>query len=95
MFRDVMDNLTENYHCMVIKNRVLSNQIEDVVFWYKAEMHEPFTIGGRDLWEYAQKNYNDHYESDEEKAELAQTGTKRYGKRRTKNQPTFIVSMED
>ena len=31
MFCDVMDNLTENYHCMVIKNRVVSNQIEDVV----------------------------------------------------------------
>ena len=95
MFCDVMDNLTENYHCMVIKNRVLSNQIVDVVFWYKAKLHKPFKIGKRRLWEYHENNYNSHYESDEEKAELAQTDYGKYKRGRKKNQPTFIVNMED
>ena len=45
MFCDVLDNLTEDYHCMVIKNRVTSSRIEDCVFWYKAKLHEkPFKV---------------------------------------------------
>jgi len=36
MFCDIMDNLTQNYGCMVINNRSLSNKIEDNIFWYKS-----------------------------------------------------------
>ena len=95
MFCDVMDNLTEDYHCMVIKNRVVSNKIEDVVFWYKAKYHDPFKIGTRDLWEFHDKNYNNHYESDEEKDEMMQSQQLAKRKGRGKNKTTFIVKMED
>ena len=64
-------------------------------FWYKAKLHKAFKIGKRSLWEYHQKNYNDHYESDEEKAELAQTDYSRVARGRRKNHTTFIVSMEN
>ena len=62
MFCDVLDNLTEDYHCMVIKNRVTSSRIEDCVFWYKAGIHEkPFKVGTPGLWKYHYNNYNEDY----------------------------------
>lgn len=76
MFCDALDDLTQNYHCMVIKNRVLSNKIEDVVFWYKAKRHKPFRVGQADWWAWAERNYNARYEEDEERAALeSQQGT--------------------
>lgn len=78
MFCDALDDLTQNYHCMVIKNRVLSNKIEDVVFWYKAKRHKPFRVGKADWWAWAERNYNAQYEEEEEE-ELLQRGGKKNG----------------
>jgi hypothetical protein len=51
MFCQVMDQCTENYECLVIDNTSKSNRLEEQVFWYKADPHEEFTIGSRELWE--------------------------------------------
>ena len=40
VFSKVMDSFTSNYECLVIDNTVRSNNIEDIVFWYKAELHK-------------------------------------------------------
>lgn len=93
MFCDVMDNLTEDYHCMVIKNRVLSNKIEDVVFWYKAKIHKPFRVGTDSLWRYAEQHYNDRYKSEEERQAMYGENKVEYTKR-AKTQPKFTVKME-
>lgn len=50
-FCQVMDQCTENYECLVIDNTSKSNRLEEQVFWYKADPHEEFTIGSRELWE--------------------------------------------
>jgi hypothetical protein len=71
MFCDALDDLTQDYHCMVIKNRVLSNKIEDVVFWYKAARHKPFKVGTDSWWRWAERNYNARYELEEEERQLA------------------------
>jgi len=72
MFCDALDDLTQDYHCMVIKNRVLSNQIDDVVFWYKAQRHpKGFRVGTRSWWNWAEKHYNTRYEEEEEEQRLA------------------------
>lgn len=90
MFCDVLDNLTEDYNCMVIKNRVTSSQIEDCVFWYKAKMHEkPFKVGTPGLWKYHYKNYNDNYQEEEELEALKRQSTRKYGKKRN---TTFVVN---
>lgn len=68
MFEEVMKACTENYECLVIKNRCISNKIEDVVFWYKADMHDSFKMGGKSYWGYHNNFYNEHYESDEDSA---------------------------
>lgn len=58
IFCQVMDSTTEDYECLVIHNSARSNKIEDQVFWYKAEQHEPFKIGAQKLWNYHQQNYD-------------------------------------
>ena len=58
MFCQVMDQVTENYGCLVIHNNAKSNKLEDQVFWYKAESHPDFRIGAREFWEHHSSNYS-------------------------------------
>jgi len=59
MFCQVMDQCTENYECLVINNNAKSNKLSDQVFWYKADPHPPFKIGGDQFWKYSKENYSD------------------------------------
>ncbi len=59
MFCQVMDQCTENYECLVINNNAKSNKLTDQVFWYKADAHPPFKIGGPQFWKYSNDNYSD------------------------------------
>jgi len=52
MFCQVMDQCTENHECLVVDNTSRSNNIEDMVFWYKADDHPDFKIGSAPFWEY-------------------------------------------
>lgn len=49
-FCQIMDQCTQNYECLVIDNTSQSNKLEDIVFWYKAEMHSDFRIGAQEAW---------------------------------------------
>lgn len=53
-FRTIMQNCTENRHCMVIDNTSLSNNIEDVLFFYRASLHGDFKVGCRAYWYFHQ-----------------------------------------
>lgn len=57
VFCDVMNQTTENYECLVINNNAKSNNLEDQVFWYKAEPHEEFKLGSPELWKFHSQNY--------------------------------------
>ncbi len=46
----IMDQCTQNYECLVIDNTSQSSNLEDCVFWYKAELHPPFRIGAPEFW---------------------------------------------
>lgn len=50
-FSSVMDQTTENYECMVIRNNTTSNKLSDQVFWYKAEMRPDFKLGSKEFWD--------------------------------------------
>lgn len=50
-FCQVMDQCTENYECLVIDNNVKSNQLQEQIFWYKAENHKDFKLGSKEFWE--------------------------------------------
>jgi len=56
MFCQVMDQCTENYECLVINNNAKSNKLEDQVFWYKANQHDDFKLGGDEYWKWAEQN---------------------------------------
>ena len=65
IFCQVMDQCTENFECLVINNNAKSNKIEDQVFWYKAEPHDDFRIGGKEFWNHHANNYNSRYNEEE------------------------------
>ena len=50
-FCTVMDQCTENFECLVIKNCAKSNKLHDQIFWYKAESHKDFRLGSKEFWE--------------------------------------------
>jgi len=50
VFCQIMDQCTENYECLVINNKVQSNKLEDMVFFYKAKMHDDFRVCTNEFW---------------------------------------------
>ena len=60
-FCDIMDQLTEEYHCVVIDNRKQSNNISDCVFYYKARLHSEFDFGCIEFKQWAEQRYNTSY----------------------------------
>ena len=50
VFNQVMNQCTENFECLVIDNKVQSNNISDIVFWYKAQ-DTNYKMCSQDLWE--------------------------------------------
>tara|TARA_R110002072_G_scaffold148918_1_gene296567 strand:- start:16 stop:855 length:840 start_codon:yes stop_codon:yes gene_type:complete len=60
-FCQVMDQCTENFECLVIKNNAKSNKLNDQIFWYKAESHKDFKLGSKEFWEISK-----HINSDDE-----------------------------
>jgi hypothetical protein len=63
-FKNIMDSLTGDYTALYIDNRSTSNNIEDCVFYYKADLSriDPnFKFGCKEFHEFADKRYNQNY----------------------------------
>lgn len=74
-FNTIMDTCTEDHACLVINNNSASNRLEDIVFWYKADIslgNIRFRVGNRGYWALADSCYKE--EEDETKKELNVTG---------------------
>ena len=65
MFCQVMDQCTENYECLVINNNSKSNKLQDQIYWYKADAHPDFKIGGAGYWEFNDKHFQESGGQDE------------------------------
>jgi hypothetical protein len=50
LFCDVMDQLTEDYGCLVLNMKTKSNKLSDQVFWWKAEETPPFRLCAPEHW---------------------------------------------
>ena len=61
-FCQVMDQCTENFECLVIKNNAKSNKLQDQIFWYKAESHKDFKLGSKEFWEISKDLHSDDEE---------------------------------
>lgn len=68
LFQSVLNQCTNNYEVLVISNNTRSNNISDVVFWYKAQIDlPPFKIGSREMWALSDEHCkNDSDDSDYE-----------------------------
>tara|TARA_X000001036_G_scaffold406491_1_gene415238 strand:+ start:783 stop:1628 length:846 start_codon:yes stop_codon:yes gene_type:complete len=55
-FRQVMNTCTEGWDAMVLDNTSKSTNIEDCVFWYRANPNRNFRIGSPELWKYNKHN---------------------------------------
>jgi hypothetical protein len=85
-FCQIMDQCTQNYECLVIDNTTQSNKLEDIIFWYKAEMHpEPFRIGAPEFWAHSAQHMRER--ETEEQANLAN------GARRLKGPAISVKKM--
>jgi hypothetical protein len=51
VFNQVMDQTTENYECLVVSKRSISNKIDDQVFWYKAKFGHKFRLCSPEIWQ--------------------------------------------
>ncbi len=63
-FNDIMDQVTNDYTALFINNRVQSNNIEDVVFYYKADLDripKGWKFGCDDFWEFHYKRSDPNY----------------------------------
>lgn len=50
-FASTMDACTENHECLLIDNTQKSNQITDIIFWYRADTNlPPFRLSSKKYW---------------------------------------------
>ena len=61
VFQQVFTQVTEDYGCMVINNRVHSTDVTKKVFWYKAKETPEFTMGSRKYKKFHKKNYDKNW----------------------------------
>jgi hypothetical protein len=63
-FETLLDSLTSDYTSMVIVNRNTSNNIEDCIRWYKADLDriKNFKFGAEDFWLFNNDRLNSEYE---------------------------------
>ena len=58
-FAQVMDQCTENFECLVVNNNAKSNNLQDQIFWYKAQPHGDFKLGSKEFWEISKDLHSD------------------------------------
>ena len=63
-FSQVMDEIAVNHTALVIDNKAQSSNVEDCVFYYKAEKHPGFKFGCDELWEWDAQRRNENWEED-------------------------------
>ncbi len=74
-FCQVMDQCTENFECLVIKNNAKSNKLNEQIFWYKAEAHKDFKLGSKEFWEISKTiNSDDEDEQYDPKQSVTRKG---------------------
>ena len=70
IFNQVMNQCTDNYECLVISTRQPSNNISDMVFWYRSEPHPEFKLGAPEFWQYHNANYAEKEEEEDDTIDI-------------------------
>jgi GTPase SAR1 family protein len=62
MFCEIMDQITNDYTALYIHNATTSNDLEDIVFYFKAKpIPDDFRFGSKDFWKFHKNRFNDRY----------------------------------
>ena len=79
--RDIFDQVflqvTQNYGCMVINNRIRSTDIRKKVFWYRAKKTPNFTIGCERFIKWNDNRFDEEYDKKEQVLDLNAFCTRR------------------
>ncbi len=79
LFEQVFLQVTNNYGCMVINNRIKTTDLTKKVFWFKAKKVRDFKIGIPKFLKFHQENYDPDYQN--QKNQLFDVLS--YGKKKT------------
>lgn len=61
-FREIMTDTAYDNRCIVINFQIQSNNIEDIVSWYKVDTsYPPEPLGSLDIWDWHLERYNEDY----------------------------------
>ena len=73
--RDIFDQVflqvTDNYGCMVINNRLRAAEIKSKVFWYKAKNREEFKVGNKEIYFFHKKKFDKNYNTKTQNIDLS------------------------
>jgi hypothetical protein len=61
LFEQVFAQVTNDYGCMVINNRIKTTDLSKKVFWFKAKKVPDFKIGTKKFKEFHEENYDPEY----------------------------------
>ena len=86
IFDQVFAQVTENYGCMVINNRIKTSDITKKVFWYRSNKIDTFVLGCEKYIKWDKDNYDKDHNKKEEIFDLNSF----YSKRRTNIQVKLV-----
>lgn len=61
LFEQVFAQVTQDYGCMVINNRIKTNDLTKKVFWFKAKKTDDFKLGSNKLIDFHKVNFDPEY----------------------------------
>jgi hypothetical protein len=77
LFEQVFLQVTSNYGCMVINNRIKTLDLTKKVFWFRAKKVPNFTLGIPQYIKYHEENYNPEHQKKEGLFDLINYGSKK------------------
>lgn len=90
-FNNILDYCTQNHECLVV-DTAATGDLDNKIFWYKAEPHDDFKVGDPRIWKYHNQHYNTQYDDELNQDKLdAQKIRKKYAK---SNKLKIIVSRQ-
>jgi len=77
LFDQVFSQITDNYGCMVLNNRLRSTDIKKKVFWFRADVPPKFMLGLRRTIKYNNENFDKNHDKNSQNLDLTGFGSKR------------------
>lgn len=91
LFNQVFDQVTNDFGCMVINNKLRTNDIRKKVFWYKAVKRGEFNVGEKEFIKFNKETYDPEYS----KRKFQESFVDSYMSKRNKNRPVIQVYKND